>query len=59
MLISNSNEYRKDNEIPFMSEGCIGNGAGKLLELSAAVVELEPLRASNEHEQLFTFCLKL
>ena len=45
MLISNCNEYRKDKEITYKG-GCVGDEAGKLLELKVAVIELEPRRAS-------------
>ena len=45
MLISNCNEYRKDKEITYEG-GCVGDEAGKLLELKVAIVELEPRRAS-------------
>ena len=65
MLISNCNEYRKDKEITYEG-GCVGDEAGKLLELKVVAIELEPQRASMASTQagqmptpnicLFDFC---
>ena len=41
MLVSNCNEYRKDKDLTYEG-GCVGDQAGKPLELKVAFIELEP-----------------